>query len=91
MESEQLIELLLWVISGLGMVGVLLVGAIAYFMRSDRAETKQRLNAHDAKFERVHESIHEIALTTKIAIATMEQQIDNNTKTLEYMSKKKTR
>lgn len=75
-------DIFFWVMSGIGGVIVLLLGALAFFVRMDRRETREhiaanreRLDKHDEKFDRVHEEIKELTVTTSRAIAVLETRM----------------
>lgn len=66
---------------------VVLLGVIAYFIKSDRDGTKEVLKKHEGWFFSQQNEIHEISTNTRLAIQLIESQQKINNEKLEMFMK----
>lgn len=84
-ETMNDISFWLWLLGGIGGMIVILLGVIAYFIKSDRDGTVSVLKKHEDWILGQQNEIHEISTNTRLAIQLIQSEQKNNNEKLEIL------
>lgn len=79
---------ILWVGGGFGTVIVILLGVIAYFVRSDREQSKIAWTKHDEELQKQHDEIREIQILMRTEQEHSKKRMDEIHEVVKYLSRK---